>query len=148
MNLNKVFIIGRVTKDPEIRMFTSGTKVASFSMATNRFYTKDHEKVQETEFHNISLFGKLAEIVERYVQKGALILVEGRIKTDSWEKDGVKRYATKIIGESIQLGPRPGNGTASKKEYAGEATQEEQTRMDHGLPPEGSEEIDVSDLQL
>ena len=117
MNLNKAFVLGRITKDPEIRALPSGAKVASFSLATNRFYkAQDGTKKDEAEFHNIVVFGKLADVVENYVKKGGLLLVEGRIKTDSWEKDGIKRYSTKIIAESIQLGPRP-QGQTQEKPY-------------------------------
>lgn len=106
MNYNRAIIAGNVTKDPEIRMLPAGTKVASFSVATNRHYTSNGEKQQETEFHNIVLFGKLAELAESYIKKGGVVLVEGRIQTRNWEKDGVKHYRTEIVGESIQLGPK------------------------------------------
>lgn len=145
MNLNKVFILGRVTKDPEIRALPSGAKVASFSMATNRFYTANGEKKQETEFHNVSIFGKLADIAERYVQKGALLLIEGRIKTDSWEKDGVKRYSTKIIGESIQLGPRPQGQEERPYQPSQPVNYDDIPVIEEN---KGQEEIDVASLDL
>ena len=114
MNLNKVFILGNVTKDPEVRSLPSGQQVTSFSIATNRFYTSGAgEKKQEAEFHNIVCFGKLADISARYLNKGSLILIEGRIKTRNWTNtSGVKQYRTEIIAETLQLGPK-GAGTSS-----------------------------------
>lgn len=124
MNLNKAIIVGRVTKDPEIRALPSGAKVASFSMATNRFYTDNQkEKKQETEFHSIVVFGKLADIAERYIKKGALLLVEGRIKTRNWvNTNQQKQYRTEIVADGIQMGPRPG-GQKSAEEFPGGSDQ-------------------------
>ena len=108
MNLNKIFIIGRVTKNPEQRLMPSGSSITSFSLATNRVWKdKDGQKKEESEFHNCTAFGKTAETIATYVVKGQEILVEGRIKTDSWEKDGKKNYSTKIIVESFQFGQKP-----------------------------------------
>ena len=108
MNLNKVFILGNVTREPEVRSMPNGGQVTSFSIATNRFYTSSSgEKKQEAEFHNIVCFGKLADISSRYLNKGSLILIEGRIKTRNWTNTaGVKQYRTEIIADSLQLGPR------------------------------------------
>jgi len=76
MNLNKVFVLGNVTRDPEQKNLPSGLPVASFGLATNRFYTQNGEKKQETEFHNIVTFGRLAEIASQYLKKGSLVLIE------------------------------------------------------------------------
>ena len=115
MNLNKVFILGNVTREPEVRALPSGQQVTSFSIATNRFYTSGAgEKKQEAEFHNIVCFGKLADISARFLNKGSLILIEGRIKTRNWTNPaGVKQYKTEIIAESLQLGPRNSGGPES-----------------------------------
>jgi single-strand DNA-binding protein len=115
MNLNKVFVLGNVTRDPEVRSLPSGQQVTSFGMATNRFYTANGEKKQEAEFHNIVCFGKLADIGARYLNKGSLVLVEGRIKTRNWDDKttGAKHYKTEIIADSMQLGPRGNNVTGS-----------------------------------
>jgi len=112
MNLNKAFIIGNLTRDPEVRTLpTSGQSVASFGMATNSFYTKDGQRQQQAEFHNIVLFGRLAEIAQQYLTKGSLVMIEGRIQTRSWQgQDGQKKWRTEIVGERLQLGPR-GGGT-------------------------------------
>ena len=110
MNLNKVFILGNVTREPEVRSMPNGNQVTSFGIATNRFYTSGSgEKKSEAEFHNIVCFGKLADISSRYLNKGSLVLIEGRIKTRNWVNTaGVKQYRTEIIADSLQLGPRGG----------------------------------------
>lgn len=118
MNLNKAFIIGNLTRDPEIRALPSGQPVANFGVATNRFWTKDGEKQKQAEFHNIVLFGRLAEIAKQYLAKGSIVFVEGRIQNRSWEgKDGQKKYRTEIVGERLQLGPRTsGRSSADQSE--------------------------------
>ncbi len=110
MNLNKVFILGNLTRNPEKRSLPSGQPIVSFGMATNRFYTpQGGEKRQETEFHNVTIFGRLAEIASQYLQKGSLVLIEGRLRTRSWQdSSGVKHFRTEIIAENLQLGPRTG----------------------------------------
>src|SRR3989344_9001703 len=114
MNLNKAFILGNVTRDPEARSLPSGQPVVNFGIATNRFYTDQAgQKKQDTEFHNIVAFGKLADIASRYLTKGSLVLIEGRIKTRNWDSAaGVKQYKTEIIADALQLGPRPQGGSA------------------------------------
>lgn len=111
MNFNKAFIVGRLTRDPESRTLSSGQTVASFGLATNRFWTdQSGEKKESTEFHNIVAFGKLSDICSRYLSKGQIVLIEGRIQTSSWDdKDGNKRYRTEIIAENMQMGPRSGS---------------------------------------
>lgn len=109
MNLNKVFIIGNLTRDPELRVLPSGAPVANFGVATNRVW-KDQQgnKQEEVEFHNVVVFGRQAEIVKQYMAKGRLIFIEGRIRTRSWDApDGAKKNRTEIIAERIQFGPRP-----------------------------------------
>ena len=128
MNLNKAFVLGNVTRDPEVRALPSGQQVTNFSIATNRFYTSGAgEKKQEAEFHNIVCFGKLADISSRYLNKGSLVLIEGRIKTRNWTNaQGVKQYRTEIIAESMQLGPKgagastgsSGNSNYGKSSFA------------------------------
>ena len=112
MNLNKVFILGRLTADPQLRNIPSGQQVASFSLATNRVWTdKTGQKKEEAEFHNIVVWGRQAEIASKFLTKGSLALVEGRLQTRSWEgKDGQPRKTTEIIADRIQLGPRPMGG--------------------------------------
>ena len=115
MNLNKIFILGRLTRDPEKRNLPSGQPVVSFGMATNRFYTdKSGQKQERTEFHNIVAFGNLAETAGKYLFKGSLCLIEGRIQNRTWDDaSGVKHYKTEIIAERLQLGPRSAGITSS-----------------------------------
>ncbi|MDE0243629.1 MAG: single-stranded DNA-binding protein [Candidatus Kaiserbacteria bacterium] len=107
MFINKAFIYGNLTRDPEIRQLPSGANVANVGVATNRFYNNQQgERVEEAEFHNVVFFGRLADLVQQYLKKGSGVFVEGRLRTSSWEADGVTKYRTEIIGEQMQFGPR------------------------------------------
>lgn len=106
MNLNKALIIGNLTKDPELKALPSGNKVATFTLATNRYYISEGEKKDSVEFHNIVAFGKIAETLSVYCKKGDNLFVEGRIQTRSWEHDGVKHYRTEIIVDNFQFGQK------------------------------------------
>ena len=107
MNINKAIIYGNITNDIELKALPSGINVTNFSVATNRVRKdKDGNKQESTEFHNVVLFGKLAELASQYLKKGSGIFIEGRLQTRSWEADGVKKYRTEIIGENMQFGPR------------------------------------------
>jgi len=118
MNLNKAFVLGNVTRDPEVRSLPSGGQVTNFSIATNRRYTlQTGEKKEEVEFHNVVCFGKLADISSRYLHKGSLVLIEGRIKTRNWQDSaGVKHWKTEIIAELMQMGPK-GGGDSGNSNY-------------------------------
>src|SRR3989344_884298 len=109
MNLNKVYLIGRLTRDPEVRTTGSGQMVCQFGLATSRIWNdrQTNEKKEKTDFHNVVLWRRLAEIASQYLRKGSLVLVEGRIETRSWQDaTGAKKYRTEIIAENIQLGPK------------------------------------------
>ena len=111
LNLNRATIIGNATRDPELRTTPNGKSVASFAVATNRRYTDGSgEQREEVQFHEIVAWGKLAEIVSQYIQKGSKVYAEGRIQTRHWEgQDGNKRERTEIIAENvINLSPRTG----------------------------------------
>jgi single-strand DNA-binding protein len=114
MYLNKVFIIGNLTRDPELKALPSGTKVCSFAVATNRVYKdKDGNRQDSTEFHNVSAFGRTGELVAQYMKKGSQVYLEGRLQTRSWDgKDGEKKYRTEIIADTVQFGNRPGGSGA------------------------------------
>src|SRR5580704_2799187 len=109
MYLNKAIIIGNLTRDPELKALPSGSKVTTFSVATNRTYKdKNGAKQESVEFHNIVVFGKVAELVAQYLKKGSQALIEGRIQTRSWDdKDGQKKYRTEIVADTVQFGSRP-----------------------------------------
>ena len=145
MNLNKVFVLGNLTADPIARALPSGQSVVNFGLATNRiFYDKDRQKQQQTEFHNIVAFGKIAEIAQQYLKKGSMVLIEGRIQTRSWQdSSGNKRTRTEIITERLQLGPRAAGKVIPAEEK--ETPLEEIPIIEEG--GEGKdEEINVSDL--
>jgi len=108
MNLNKVFIIGNLTRDVTLRNTPSGRSVANFGVATNRVWVNANgQKQQEVEFHNVVVWGKMAELCNQYLAKGRLVFVEGRIRTRSWvDSNEQKRTSTEIISENISFGPR------------------------------------------
>ncbi len=120
MNLNKVFILGNLTRDPELRQTPGGQSVCSFGVATNSFFQdKSGQRQQKTEFHNVVVWGRQAEIANQFLKKGGLVLVEGRLQTRSWQdKQGVNRKTAEIISERLQLGPRAG-GDGSRTSFGG-----------------------------
>ncbi len=127
MNFNKAFVLGNVTRDPELRTTPGGQSVCSFGVATNRFY-KDQSgaRQQSVEFHNIVAWGRLAEICHQYLKKGSLVFIEGRIQTRSWQdQNGQKRSRTEVVAETMQLGPR-GGGAGVAAGGASGGTQEPQ----------------------
>ena len=107
-SLNKVTIIGNTGKDPEIKTFASGNKVAQITLATSeRYKDRNGEQKEDTEWHSVQAFGKLADVVERYVRKGMLLYVDGKIRTRSYEADGRTIYRTEIVADHIQMLDRP-----------------------------------------
>ena len=113
MFVNKVMIYGNLTRDPELRQMPSGTNVANLGVATNRYYTNQQgERVEEAEFHNVVLFGRLADLSQQYLARGSGVFIEGRLRTSSWDdkETGQKRYRTEIVGEQMQFGPRRDGG--------------------------------------
>lgn len=128
--LNEHKIIGRVGKDPEVRHLESGSVVANFSVATSESY-KDRttgEKVENTEWINVVLWKGLAEVAEKYVKKGDLIYVSGKSVTRSWEKDGVTRYTTELVGRDMKMLGSKGSGGS---ERAPAPTQEPVSNVEH-----------------
>jgi single-strand DNA-binding protein len=121
-SVNKVILVGNLGRDPEVRYLPSGDPVANVTIATSSKYkSKTGEMVEETEWHRVTFFGKLAEIVGQYLKKGRSVYVEGRIKTRKYtDKDGVEKYATDIIANEMQmLGSREGMGEPSGDEEGG-----------------------------
>jgi len=113
MNLNKVMIIGNLTRDPEVRTTPSGQTVASFALATNLAWTDaSGQKQEKAEFHNVVAWRKLADICGQYLKKGKPVYIEGRLQTRDWTgQDGVKRYRTEIVADNmIMLGSSGGGG--------------------------------------
>ncbi len=113
--INKVILIGHLGADPEIRTIESGRKVASLRLATTESYKNAQgERVEQTEWHSISYWGPIADVIEKYLKKGSQIYVEGRLRTRSYDdKDNIKRYVTEIVGQQMtMLGSRQGGGEA------------------------------------
>jgi len=118
MYLNKVMLYGNLTRDPELRALPSGMNVANFSIATNRvFRDRDGNKQEQTDFHNVVVFGRQAGTVSQYLKKGSAAFIEGRLQTRSWDKDGQKQYRTEVVADRVQFGPR-GAGAGGGKQAA------------------------------
>ncbi len=115
--VNKVILVGRLGKDPEVRHLENGATVANFSMATSETY-KDKttgERKEITEWHNIVLWRGLADVAAKYLHKGEMVYIEGKLRTRSWEKDGVTRYTTEVIGDNMtMLSPKTSGGGGSE----------------------------------
>lgn len=157
-SLNKVQLIGNLGKDPELKYTPNGTAVCSFSIATTRTYTdKDGNKQDKTEWHNIKVWQKQAEIAAEYLRKGKQVYIEGRLETRSWEQDGQKKYATDIIAERfLMLGTKPsGEGESGQKSSSSRPQQSSQSQppkktsedqpppFDDGPPDEMSKDEDL-----
>ena len=128
MYLNKVFVAGNLTRDPELRALPSGANVTSFGVATNRVWKDQNgEKKEATEFHNIVVFGRQADTCAQYLKKGQQVLVEGRLQTRSWEKDGQKQYRTEIVADRVQFGAKSGG-------YGGGGDASEESRPKKSSP--------------
>lgn len=153
MNFNKAIVLGNLTRDPETRALPSGQTVATFGIATNRVYTDAQgNRQQVVEFHNIVVFGKLADICVRYLAKGRLALIEGRIQTRNWQaQDGTKRSRTEIVAENMQMGPGPRSGSSNNQESAQNKSSHNANDDQEAIPvieEEPAEEggIDVKDI--
>ena len=144
MSVNKVIIVGNLGRDPENRYLPSGEQVTSIAVATtDRWRDKTSgEKKEQTEWHRISFFGKLAEIAGQYLKKGSQVYIEGRLRTRKYtDKEGIERYATEIIADTMQmLGSRQdGRQSTGRNEYAAQTGGREQRRpnlsdMDSDIP--------------
>ena len=109
MYLNKAYLYGNLTRDPEMKSLPAGNKVTTFGLATNRVYKdKDGNKKEQVEFHNIVVFGRQAETSAQYLKKGQGVMIEGRIQTRSWDDKttGEKKYRTEIVADGVQFGPK------------------------------------------
>ncbi|MBK9460443.1 MAG: single-stranded DNA-binding protein [Sphingobacteriales bacterium] len=140
-SLNKVMLIGRLGKDPEAYHFDSGRIKVSFPLATSDSYTnKEGVKVEETEWHNVVMWGKQAEIAEKYLRKGKLVFIEGRIKTRTWDdKDGNKRYTTEVEAAVFTMLSTVEGGGGGHEERNGGGTRTTP-------PPQSNDNPDVDDL--
>lgn len=116
MYINKAFIYGNLTRDPEVRALPTGSQVATFSIATNRVWKdKNGAKQESVDYHNIVVFGRQAEVAAQYLKKGSALFVEGRMQTRSWDDKttGQKKYRTEVVADRFQFGPKLGGGAPS-----------------------------------
>jgi len=148
MYLNKAFLYGNLTRDPELKALPSGSQVANFGLATNRTYKdKNGAKQEATEFHNVVAFGRTAEIISQYVKKGRPIYVEGRIQTRSWDdkESGKKNYRTEIVVENFQFGDSGKSGVGPSASR-GPSTDEQPAPKDADEIKYPDEEINPEDI--
>lgn len=142
MYLNKAMVYGNLTRDPEMRSLPSGIQVCSFSVATNRVYNdRDGKRQEQTDYHNIVVFGRQAETSAQYLKKGSGVFVEGRLQTRSWDKDGQKQYRTEIVADRVQFGPRSDGGGGSTA-----ASSQQNTAQEPAMPEYPNEEINPEDI--
>jgi single-strand DNA-binding protein len=156
MSLNKVLLIGNLTRDPELRSTQTGQSVANFGLATNRVWKDQQsgEKKEAVEFHNIVLWGRLAEISGQYLRKGSKIFIEGRLQTRSWQdQSGNKKYMTEIIAENLQMldrkpqGGSPYQPTAPQAVSTGSAPQQQPATAPMPAQPEEIPTIQIDENQ-
>lgn len=143
-------IYGNLTRDPEMKALPSGMNVTSFSLATNRvFNDRDGKRQENTDYHNIVVFGRQAETVNQYLKKGSGAFVEGRLQTRSWEKDGQKLYRTEIIADRVQFGPRSDGGGGGSSNTGNSAPAANSAGSKNDAPPMPDypdEEINPEDI--
>ena len=147
MYLNKVFLYGNLTRDPEARALPSGGQVTTFSLATNRVYKDKNGAKQETvEFHNVVAFGRSAELINQYCKKGKGLFVEGRLQTRSWDdkETGQKKYRTEIVADNFQFGD--GGGGGARGASSGSDTDAAEPVRDSGDIQYPDEEINPEDI--
>jgi len=141
--INKVILVGNLGRDPEISYTQAGTAVAKFSIATSWQWTNKQtgERQEATEWHRVVAFSRLAEICGEYLAKGKQVYIEGRLKTSSWEKDGITRYSTDIIADQMQMlgsrGDYGGGGGRPQQKYAGGGGGAAPPMQDPGPPGPG-----------
>ncbi len=124
--VNKVILVGRLGKDPEVRNLENGAVVANFSVATTETY-KDKttgERKEITEWHNIVLWRGIAEVAQKYLHKGDMVYIEGKLRTRSWEKEGVTRYTTEVVGDQMTMLTPKSSASGGNSNYEGGQSQE------------------------
>ena len=144
--INKVILVGTCGQDPDVRYLPNGNAVTNLSLATSEQWTdkQSGQKVERTEWHRVSMFGKVAEIAGEYLRKGSQVYIEGKLQTREWEKDGIKRYTTEIIvdmqGTMQLLGGRPQNndqqsGAGNNHQQSTPAPRQQAPRPQQSAPP-------------
>ncbi|WP_434681305.1 single-stranded DNA-binding protein [Pseudomonas sp. R1-18] len=151
--VNKVILVGTCGQDPEVRYMPNGNAVTNLSLATSEQWTdkQSGQKVEKTEWHRVSLFGKVAEIADEYLRKGSQVYIEGKLQTREWEKDGIKRYTTEILvdmqGTMQLLGGRPLDGGQQQQPARQSAPRQQQQRVapqqnQRSAPPDNFDDFD------
>lgn len=146
MYLNKVYLIGNLTRDPELKSLPTGNKVTSFGVATNRVWKDANGAKQESvEFHNVVVFGRQAETSAQYLKKGQQVMIEGRIQTRSWDDKTTneKKYRTEIVAESVQFGSKTGGSPSDTGEVKGQ-TMTSDGKLD--TIEYGDEDVNINDI--
>ena len=152
--VNKVILVGHLGKDPEVKTLENGAKVANFSLATTESY-KDRnsgERVDNTEWHNIVVWRGLADVAERFLKKGSLIYIEGKLQTRSYEKDGITRYSTDILARELTMLGKKGDNPGAQQGGYNPPAQQQQQQQQQGITAstptkfESSPADDVDDL--
>lgn len=134
---NRVILVGNLTRDPELRYIPSGTAVADIGLAVNDRVKKGEEWIDEVLFVDVTLWARTAEVAGEYLSKGSPVLIEGRLKYETWEQDGQKRSKLKVVGERLQMigNKRGGETLEQSNAYSGPATQESPAPVDESQIP-------------
>lgn len=143
--VNKVILVGRLGKDPEVRNLDNGATVANFSVATSESY-KDRntgEKKEITEWHNVVLWRGLAEVAQRYLHKGDMIYVEGKLRTRSWEKDGITRYTTEVVGDNMTMLSTRSGSSSQPNEMSSSSISDRGSQESYRAPVDSSSTDDL-----
>jgi|SRR2546428_1278937 len=143
--INKVILVGHLGKDPELRHLDGGVKVASFPLATSETYTKEGKKVEQTEWHNIVMWRGLADIAEKFLVKGKLVYIEGKLRTRSWDdKEGNKRYQTEIVADNFtMLGRKSDNEPQENSQYSAQGENAALAKVESGSLSAGGVDDDL-----
>lgn len=146
MYINKAIIYGNLTRDPELKSLPSGAQVCEFGVATNRVWKdKNGSRQESTDYHNIVVFGRQAELIKQYLRKGSGVFLEGRIQTRSWDaQDGTKKYRTEIVADRIQFGPKSGGATGNYQSSGSSA----KDSKDEAAPKEESPAIEYPEEEI
>lgn len=147
-SVNKAILIGNLGRDPELKYTPSGVAVCTFTIATTETWSKEGNKQERTDWHNIVLYRKLAEIAAEYLKKGRPVYIEGRIQTRSWERDGQKHYMTEIVADTMQmLGQKPsGEGDSGQHSAPQKGQQAPQAKRGQESAPPAYEDYPPDDM--
>ncbi len=144
-SFNQAIVMGNLTRDPELRSTPSGQSVASFAVATNRVWQdQSGERKEAVEYHEIVAWGKLGELASQYLAKGRKVMVVGRLQTQSWEKDGVKRQRTEIVASDINFLDRPGDAPAGEVSAPSKPAAKKDAEV--VIEDLGSDEVNLDDI--